>query len=120
MRIAKGIWFFMSVERRPASMSAMSDGCSQKTPLLPSTLGNHTILFPTDVENGAIFFVLYVNAEWFAPDAARAHSLRFGRTCFKRTVPLDTPYPAIRGAGLRRAFIKQPRLRTQAVDRRLL
>ena len=41
------------------------------------------------MENGAIFFVLYVNAEWFAPDAARAHSLRFGRTCFKRTVPLD-------------------------------
>ena len=44
---------------------------------------------PTDIENGAIFFVLYVNAEWFAPDAARAHSLRFGRTCFKRTVPLE-------------------------------
>jgi AraC-like DNA-binding protein len=44
---------------------------------------------PTDVENGAIFFVLYVNPEWFAPDAARAHSLRFGRTCFKRTATLD-------------------------------
>ncbi len=44
---------------------------------------------PTDMENGAIFFVLYVNAEWFAPDAARAHSLRFGRTCFKRTAALD-------------------------------
>src|SRR3954462_9281518 len=44
---------------------------------------------PTDVENGAIFFVLYVNAEWFGPDAARAHSLRFGRTCFKRTAALD-------------------------------
>jgi AraC-like DNA-binding protein len=41
------------------------------------------------MENGAIFFVLYVNAEWFAPDAARTHGLRFGRTCFKRTVPLD-------------------------------
>src|SRR5207247_8181244 len=44
---------------------------------------------PTDTENGAIFFVLYVNAEWFAPDAARAHGLRFGRTCFKRTATLD-------------------------------
>ena len=33
--------------------------------------------------------MLYVNAEWFAPDAARAHSLRFGRTCFKRTATLD-------------------------------
>jgi AraC-like DNA-binding protein len=29
---------------------------------------------PTDTDNGAIFFVLYVNPEWFAPDAARAHS----------------------------------------------
>jgi AraC-like DNA-binding protein len=44
---------------------------------------------PTDTGDGAIFFVLYVNAEWFAPDAARAHSLRFGKTCFKRTATLD-------------------------------
>jgi AraC-like DNA-binding protein len=44
---------------------------------------------PTDVGDGAIFFVLYVNPEWFAPDAARAHSLRFGKTYFKRTVALD-------------------------------
>jgi AraC-like DNA-binding protein len=44
---------------------------------------------PTDYVNGAIFFVLYVNPEWFAPDAARAHSLRFGRNFFKRTVTLD-------------------------------
>jgi AraC-like DNA-binding protein len=44
---------------------------------------------PTDVGDGAIFFVLYVNAEWFAPDAARAHSLRFGKTRFKRTAALD-------------------------------
>src|ERR1700757_2233087 len=44
---------------------------------------------PTDVGDGAIFFVLYVNAEWFAPDAAHAHSLRFGKTCFKRTATLD-------------------------------
>jgi AraC-like DNA-binding protein len=44
---------------------------------------------PADLENGAIFFVLYVNWEWFAPDAARSHSLRFGRTHFKRTAILN-------------------------------
>jgi AraC-like DNA-binding protein len=44
---------------------------------------------PTDLANGAIFFVLYVNAEWFAPDAARAHALRFGQTFFKRTAALE-------------------------------
>lgn len=44
---------------------------------------------PTDMNNGAIFFVLYVNAEWFAPDAAHTHGLRFGNTCFKRTTTLD-------------------------------
>jgi AraC-like DNA-binding protein len=44
---------------------------------------------PTDMEHGAIFFVLYVNAEWFAPDAANPQTLRFGRTHFKRTDALD-------------------------------
>jgi AraC-like DNA-binding protein len=44
---------------------------------------------PGDVADGAIFFVLYVNAEWFAPDAASCHRLRFGRTHFKRTTALD-------------------------------
>jgi len=44
---------------------------------------------PTDMGNGAIFFVLYVNWEWFAPDTARSHSLRFGRTSFKRTPILN-------------------------------
>jgi AraC-like DNA-binding protein len=44
---------------------------------------------PTDLANGAIFFVLYVNAEWFDPVAANSHSLRFGRTHFKRTEVLD-------------------------------
>jgi len=44
---------------------------------------------PNDVADGAIFFVLYVNAEWFAPDAANCHNLRFGRTHFKRTAVLD-------------------------------
>jgi AraC-like DNA-binding protein len=44
---------------------------------------------PTDMGDGAIFFVLYVNAEWFAPDAAHSQNLRFGKTCFKRTATLD-------------------------------
>src|SRR5258707_2069148 len=44
---------------------------------------------PTDVANGAIFFVLYVNPEWFAPDAANAQNLRFGCTHFKRRDVLD-------------------------------
>ena len=44
---------------------------------------------PTDMGNGAIFFVLYVNAEWFAPDAANSQNLRFGRTHFKRTDALE-------------------------------
>jgi AraC-like DNA-binding protein len=44
---------------------------------------------PTDLDGGAIFFVLYVNAEWFAPDASGTDRLRFGRTQFKRTVALD-------------------------------
>ena len=33
--------------------------------------------------------MLYVNAEWFAPDAPGADRLRFGRTHFKRTAALD-------------------------------
>ena len=44
---------------------------------------------PSDLDAGAIFFVLYVNAEWFAPDASGADRLRFGRTQFKRTPALD-------------------------------
>jgi AraC-like DNA-binding protein len=44
---------------------------------------------PSDLANGAIFFVLYVNAEWFAPDAISPDRLRFGRTHFKRTPALD-------------------------------
>jgi AraC-like DNA-binding protein len=44
---------------------------------------------PTDLDSGAIFFVLYVNAEWFAPDAPGTDRLRFGRTQFQRTAALD-------------------------------
>jgi len=44
---------------------------------------------PTDLADGAIFFVLYVNAEWFAPQAADVSGLRFGRNQFKRTPSLE-------------------------------
>jgi len=44
---------------------------------------------PSDIDHGAIFFVLYVNAEWFTPAAANAQGLRFGRTYFPRTATLD-------------------------------
>jgi AraC-like DNA-binding protein len=44
---------------------------------------------PRDTANGGIFFVLYVNHEWFAPDAAGAQNLRFGKTHFKRTDALE-------------------------------
>jgi AraC-like DNA-binding protein len=44
---------------------------------------------PRDVEHGGIFFVLYVNHEWFAPACAGAQNLRFGKTHFRRTDALD-------------------------------
>ena len=44
---------------------------------------------PTDMDHGAIFFVLYVNAEWFTPQPANVQGLRFGRTFFPRTEALD-------------------------------
>jgi AraC-like DNA-binding protein len=44
---------------------------------------------PADLDNGAIFFVLYVNWDWFAPSAANSHGLRFGRTHFRRTAVLN-------------------------------
>jgi AraC-like DNA-binding protein len=44
---------------------------------------------PSDCSNGGMFLVLYVNAEWFAPNAASSYRLCFGRTCFKRTAALD-------------------------------
>jgi len=44
---------------------------------------------PNDLGIGAIFFVLYVNAEWFAPRTARSHDLRFGSNFFRRTEALD-------------------------------
>src|SRR6201989_1534820 len=35
---------------------------------------------PSDLDGGAVFFVLYVNAEWFAPDAPGAGRPRFWPT----------------------------------------
>jgi AraC-like DNA-binding protein len=40
---------------------------------------------PKDLADGALFLVLYVNAEWFAG----VRGLRFGSTAFKRTATLD-------------------------------
>lgn len=44
---------------------------------------------PADIDDGALFFVLYVNAEWFTPNAATQQKLRFGRTHFRRTPALE-------------------------------
>ena len=38
---------------------------------------------PTDIDDGALFFVLYVNADWFAPHPGRA--LTFGASRIERT-----------------------------------
>ena len=40
---------------------------------------------PKDLKSGALFLVLYVNAEWFSG----VHGLRFGCTKFRRTATLD-------------------------------
>jgi AraC-like DNA-binding protein len=44
---------------------------------------------PSDLGAGAIFFVLYVNAEWFAPKTTLSQGLRFGCNFFRRTQALD-------------------------------
>jgi AraC-like DNA-binding protein len=44
---------------------------------------------PSTLDDGGIFLVLYVNAEWFAPDAENSYRLRFGCNRFKRTAGLD-------------------------------
>jgi len=44
---------------------------------------------PSDLDHGAIFFVLYVNAEWFAPNVASDRVLHFGSTHFWRTANLN-------------------------------
>lgn len=43
---------------------------------------------PLDFNSGSVFFVLYVNAEWFAPDGG-ADRLIFGRAMINRTPTLD-------------------------------
>ncbi|GLR84333.1 helix-turn-helix domain-containing protein [Bradyrhizobium iriomotense] len=75
-------------------MSACIDVCDHRFQLDETSVvavnpwEPHNFL-PSDLDAGAIFFVLYVNAEWFAPDAPGADRLRFGRTQFKRTPALD-------------------------------
>jgi AraC-like DNA-binding protein len=73
---------------------AQIDVCDQRWQLIDDSVvavnpwEPHNFL-PRDTANGAIFFVLYVNPEWFAPEAAGSQHLRFGRTHFKRTDTLD-------------------------------
>jgi AraC-like DNA-binding protein len=73
---------------------AQIDVCDQRWRLIEDSVvavnpwEPHNFL-PTDIAHGGIFFVLYVNHEWFAPHAANAQSLRFGRTHFKRTDALN-------------------------------
>ena len=75
---------------------------------------------PTDMGNGAIFFVLYVNRRMVRPRcrararaAVRPHLLQAHRRA-------GQAHQAHRGPGLRRAVAQQPRLRAAAADRRLL
>src|ERR1700758_514574 len=44
---------------------------------------------PTDLDDGATFFVLYVNPDWFGGDGVGATGLRFGCSEFARTPALD-------------------------------
>ena len=73
---------------------AQIDVCDQRWQLMGDSVvavnpwEPHNFL-PRDVEHGGIFFVLYVNHEWFAPSAAGAQNLRFGRTHFRRSETLD-------------------------------
>ena len=43
---------------------------------------------PSDVSDGGLFFVLYVNPEWFSPDGAGGLKLSFGRTGVPRTAAI--------------------------------
>ena len=70
---------------------------------------------PRDLADGALFLVLYVNAEWFAG----VRGLRFGCTKFRRTATLDRNIRAGGGDGLRRALAQRPRRGVAQPDRRL-
>ncbi len=44
---------------------------------------------PTDVDDGALFFVLYVNADWFTPNAVGGRGLSFGCSRIARTPAIE-------------------------------
>ena len=96
----------MSAERR-ACIDVCDGRCAArpKTPSSRSIRGSRTISCRPISTTAPIFFVLYVNAEWFAPDARGADRLRFGRTHFKRTVALDKHIRARGRPGVRRASL---------------
>lgn len=44
---------------------------------------------PTDIDGGALFFVLYVNADWFTPNAADRRGLWFGQSRIAQPAAID-------------------------------
>lgn len=73
---------------------ALIDVCARRRQLSEDTVvavnpwEPHNFI-PTDHGDGATFFVLYVNADWFVPDLSTSCRLDFGRTQFRRTRALD-------------------------------
>lgn len=61
---------------------------AQDTVVAVNPWAPHNFL-PTDVDSGALFFVLYVNADWFAPDATATRGLWFGQSRITRTAAID-------------------------------
>lgn len=43
---------------------------------------------PTDIDDGALFLVLYVNGDWFTPNASDRRGLSFGGSRIARTPPI--------------------------------
>ena len=71
---------------------------------------------PRDLHHGSLFFVLYVNPDWFA--RRPAETLRFGRTEFRRTAR-STANQGVLLPCMRRARAPRPRLGVAQPDRGL-
>ena len=89
-------------------------GRSAKIPLSRSIPGSRTISCRTISQRGAVFFVLYVNAEWFArrpcEPALRLHPVQAHRHPGQE-------YPAGGRHGLRRSLAQWSRRRAAQPDR---
>jgi AraC-like DNA-binding protein len=70
----------------PGCLEVLAQPCllNENTVVAVNPWEPHNFL-PKDLAEGAIFLVLYVNAEWFAG----VRGLRFGCTMFRRTATLD-------------------------------